>query len=121
MDLKRVCGLTESADGIFLWINEEEIAEHLARQGCENLTSATVSVWLDVDRLRAFTYKGTHGYYLDRALESFEVVALPHSVLWPAAKGYRPMADEALERSVDLKENGPGERAFGMGPPGVGG
>ncbi|MCP5073575.1 MAG: DUF3291 domain-containing protein [Rhodobacteraceae bacterium] len=49
------------------------------------------------------------------------MAALPHVVLWSAAKGYRPMVAETLERSVDLKKNGPGECAFGMGAPGVGG
>ncbi len=120
-DLERVYGLAAAADGFAWRIGDEDMAEGLARHGYDALTSATVSVWRDVDSLKAFTYKGAHGHYLDRTLEWFEVIDPPQVVIWPVEQGHQPSVDEALERLVDLKENGPSERAFGLGAPGVGG
>ena len=120
-DLDRVYGLAEKTDG-FVWrIGDADMDGGLARHGYNALTSATVSVWRDVDSLKDYTYNGAHGAYLSRAAEWFEKSAPPFLVIWPVAAGHQPGADEAFERLADLKENGPSKRAFGWdGPGGVG-
>jgi hypothetical protein len=71
-----------------------------------------MSVWTDLDALRAFVYRdGEHLRYMRRRREWFEKLEVI-LVLWWVPAGHVPSVDEALERLAQLRDNGPGPTAF---------
>ncbi len=98
----------------FIWrVPDEEAANQLEALRYDSLTSATVSVWTDLEVLRSYTFSGTHGKFLGRSHEWFEKVEGPQLVIWDVHPSAQPTFSEAFERLAHLKENGPSERGYG--------
>jgi hypothetical protein len=70
-----------------------------------------LTVWTDVDALRAFAHRGEHAAFFRRRREWFEPMA-DHLVLWWVPAGHRPSLTEASERLRILRTHGPGPEAF---------
>ena len=71
-----------------------------------------LSVWRDVESLRAYTYRSGHAHYVKRRKEWFSAFGRPHYVLWWIAEGSRPTPEEARERLDRIHEVGPSAHAF---------
>lgn len=96
----------------FIWrIPDTEMAAQAMEAGFDNRISATVSVWQSIEALRDYTFNSSHGRWMARRSEWFEVVDGPQLVIWPVKAHSRPSLREALERLHHLKTNGPTIRA----------
>lgn len=103
----------------FVWrLPDAAAADELQALGHDALVSATVSVWTDVAALRAYTFGGRHGAFLERASGWFQKVAGPQLVIWNVDSDARPGFAEAFERLETLRREGPGATAFGWSGPG---
>jgi hypothetical protein len=106
--------LADASPG-FVWRLQEEGAEDAT--GLRPLDQPDVivnlSVWTDVETLRAFTYHSAHLESLRRRREFFDHQGLAaYLVLWWVPAGHRPTVTEALQRLELLAADGPGPRAF---------
>ncbi|MGD1925114.1 MAG: DUF3291 domain-containing protein [Paracoccaceae bacterium] len=73
----------------------------------------TLSVWADVESLRAFTWQTLHKRFRLRRGEWFEPASQAYLAIWPIAAGHRPDGTEALAKLAALRQNGPGPDVFG--------
>ncbi|NGN66329.1 DUF3291 domain-containing protein [Streptomyces sp. A7024] len=71
-----------------------------------------LTVWRDVDALKAFMYAGQHRELMRRRREWFERVTEPMTALWWVQAGHRPTPADAEKRLVRLREDGPTAYAF---------
>ena len=78
----------------------------------DDLFLINMSVWADLESLRAFTYDTEHVAILRRRREWFERLATAHLVLWWVPTGHIPTVDEALDRLDHLRAHGPTPAAF---------
>jgi len=78
----------------------------------DDLFLINMSVWTDLESLRAFTYDTGHVAILRRRREWFERLASAHLVLWWVPEGHVPTVDEALRRLEHLQAHGPTPHAF---------
>lgn len=115
--LDRVYREAEDYPG-FIWrIDDAQAASQLSELGHNELTSATVSVWSDVEALRAYTFETEHGVFLQRARDWFEIVDGPQLVIWPVGDDERPTFLDAFDRLAHLKKYGPSKDAHGWDIP----
>ncbi|QIQ02702.1 DUF3291 domain-containing protein [Streptomyces liangshanensis] len=71
-----------------------------------------LSVWRDVEALKAFMYAGRHRELLSRRREWFERVEEAMTALWWVPAGHRPTVAEAERHLRHLRENGPAAHTF---------
>jgi hypothetical protein len=71
-----------------------------------------MSVWSDVDSLKAYTYRSAHVDYLRRKKEWFEALGKPYLALWWVVAGHVPTIEEAKARLASLEQNGETQFAF---------
>jgi Domain of unknown function (DUF3291) len=98
----------------FVWRMPEYLEETDAIEvgGAANLL-VNMSVWRDLDALRAFTYEShDHLQALRRRREWFERTDIPNYVLWWVPEGELPSVAEGRRRLALLHESGPGPDAF---------
>ncbi|MFD9719888.1 DUF3291 domain-containing protein [Streptomyces sp. NPDC059076] len=103
----------DAADG-FVW--------RLADDGDGNATAirpfddpwllVNLSVWRDPHALTAYMYQGQHREALARRFDWFERVQEHMTTMWWVPAGHRPTVEEAQERLVLLRAEGPTPQAF---------
>ena len=71
-----------------------------------------MSVWEDLESLKAYTYTGGHFEYLKRRKEWFVHLKERFLVLWWVPVGHQPSVAEGMERLEHLQKHGPTEYAF---------
>ncbi len=71
-----------------------------------------LSVWESLDALRAFVYRSEHRDFLRRRAQWFVKDEAPHLVLWWVPAGVIPTVEEAKQKLLLLRAEGPGGRAF---------
>lgn len=71
-----------------------------------------MSVWTSLEALGDFVFRSAHVEVTRRRREWFEPMSVAYTVLWWVPAGHQPSVDEAEDRLVDLRENGPTARAF---------
>ena len=71
-----------------------------------------LTVWTDIDALRAFTFQTVHKYFLQSRRSWFERLASRGLVLWWLPTGHEPTLDEAMAKLNFLEEFGPTNEAF---------
>jgi alkylation response protein AidB-like acyl-CoA dehydrogenase len=76
------------------------------------LVITNLTVWTDLDALRAFAYQTVHRYFLQARRKWFAPLAGPTVVLWWVPAGHRPGLDEARARLARLAADGPSAAAF---------
>ena len=111
-NLDRINALAEASPG-FVWRLQtaEGNATAIRPFEDENLL-VNLSVWKDVESLKAYAYRSAHAEFLRRRREWFEPMKEAYLVLWWVPKGHRPEVAEAIARLERLKAKGPGPEAF---------
>ena len=71
-----------------------------------------MSVWADVDQLTAFVVGDLHRAILRHRRDFFDRMAEAHLACWWVPEGHRPSTEEAEERVLYLRANGPTPLAF---------
>lgn len=112
----------DAADG-FVWRLQDESgnATDIPFFGDEWLI-VNLTVWRDIDALKAFMYQGRHREMLARRREWFERLEEAVTALWWVPAGHRPTVAEAEARLLHLRADGPTPYAFTLRtsfPPGT--
>ena len=109
--LEAINALAERSPG-FVWrlMTEEGDATALRPAGPDIIVN--MSVWEDIDSLRAFTYKSAHVEVLRQRKDWFHLPKTAHFVLWWIPAGTEPDLDEAARRIQLLTRGGPNPEAF---------
>lgn len=105
-------GLGDASPG-FVWRLQDEGGNATAVDqpfGPEIIVNLTV--WRDVESLRAFAFRGEHVAFLRRRGEWFGKLAGPPTVLWWVPADHRPTLSEAKRRLDLLTRRGPTAEAF---------
>ena len=72
-----------------------------------------LSVWDDIESIKAYTYKTEHVDFLRRRREWFTPAdGWPVIACWWIPEGHIPGLEEAKERLEHLRDNGPTDKAF---------
>lgn len=105
--------LGESSPG-FVWRLQTDDGDATAlRVYPDPLTIVNLTVWNDVDALKAYAYRSEHNDFVRRRDEWFESRAEGgHVALWWVPAGVRPSLDEAKARLSMLQQWGPTPWAF---------
>ena len=111
-NLERINALGDASPG-FAWRLQGEDGNATALEqpfGPDIIVNMTV--WQDIDALRAFVFRTEHVAFLRRRGEWFEKLAGPPTVLWWVPAGHRPSLTEAKDRLDRLALDGPTPAAF---------
>lgn len=109
--LDRVNALAEASPG-FVWRLKGEGNSAVDLQPYEDpMIAINMSVWIDIQSLGAFVYRGDHLQIMRRRAEWFEHMDV-FMVLWWAPAGHHPTIDEAKSRLALLEQHGPTADAF---------
>ena len=115
-NLDRINGLGKRMPG-FVWMMEGSGEPGTGNTdnniGDDPQFVANLTVWEDVESLERFVWGTVHKQFYDRRAEWFELMQDQHFVMWWVEEGHHPTLEEGLERLATLKEQGPGEAAFG--------
>ncbi|KNX38409.1 DUF3291 domain-containing protein [Luteipulveratus halotolerans] len=76
-----------------------------------------LSVWRDVESLKAYVYGTAHGPVLRRRREWFLPIAEAYAACWWVPRGHRPTVVEAQDRVARLRADGPTAYAFTLKDP----
>ena len=122
-NLARINALGDASPG-FVWRLQDDGGNATALEqpfGPDLIVNMTI--WQDVESLRAFAFRSEHVSFLRRRAEWFEKLAGPPTVLWWVPAGHRPTLAEAKARLDQLAQAGPSPAAFtfarAFGPDGV--
>lgn len=109
--------LADEAPG-FVWRLQGEGGNATAyRMLHEPNTLVNMSVWESLEDLADFVYKSAHRQVMLRRREWFFKMGEPYLVLWWVPAGHVPSLDEAEERLLHFRANGPSSRAFNFRHP----
>lgn len=116
-NLDRINALAEASPG-FVWRLQTEAGNATAIRPFEdeNLL-VNMSVWRDVESLKAYVYDSAHVGFMRRRREWFELMKEAYLVQWWVPKGHRPDIAEAIARLELLKAKGPRPEAFTFAQP----
>jgi hypothetical protein len=78
---------------------------------------STLSLWVDIESLMAFTYSDIHAEALRHAFDWFVPKTWPPYVLWWVTDDHRPDWQEAIGRFELLHDRGPAADAFNFKSP----
>lgn len=110
--LDPINALADAAPG-FVWRLQTEEGDATSIQAFDDESIlVNMSVWADIDSLRAYVYKSQHVDFLRRRKEWFEKFEGVFVVLWWIPAGHIPTVEEAKERLAYLHKNGETPYAF---------
>ena len=110
--LEEINTLAESSPG-FIWRLKDEAGDATSiRIFDDPMVLVNMSVWADVESLRAFTYKTAHAGVMRQRKEWFHHFGKAYYVLWWISEGHIPSLEEARSRLEKLQQQGPGPEAF---------
>jgi hypothetical protein len=110
--LEPVNAVADSADG-FRWRLQSEGGDATDIQVFGDAwLIVNMSVWRDIDSLKAYMYDGLHRDAMRRRREWFVPLAEATTALWWVPAGHRPTVAEAEQRLLHLREHGPTPYAF---------
>jgi hypothetical protein len=113
-NLDRINELAEKSPG-FVWRLKGEGNDATSLRPLGDNIIINMSVWRDVDSLRAYVYKSAHTEILKRKREWFTRMAEAPFALWWVPEGHEPTVTEAVARLTHLREHGPTAEAFTFG------
>jgi len=112
-NLGRINTIAEKSDG-FVW--------RLIEEGGDNATGiklsadpnliVNMSIWRDIEALRAFVYRTEHAGIMAKRRAWFEPLHEAHQALWWVDKGSRPSVEQGMARLGLLRRHGPSASAF---------
>ena len=111
-NLDPINAIAESSSG-FIWRLKDESgnATDIQIDGSPDII-VNMSVWENVDSLKAFMFKTYHVDFLKRKKEWFEALNSASYVLWWVPIGHIPDIDEAFGKLEYLRQHGASELAF---------
>ena len=110
--LDEVNAEAEAADG-FIWrlVGDGNNATDIRLFADPHLL-LNMSVWRDLEALRAFTYRNDrHAAIMKRRKDWFETIDT-HLALWWVKAGHLPTPEEGADRLEAVRKNGPSSYAF---------
>jgi hypothetical protein len=110
-NLDRINALAEASPG-FVWRLQTEEGNATSLRPFDEQTLVNMSVWEDLESLRAYVYRSDHAGFLRRRGEWFQHLVEAYTVLWWVPRGHRPTTDEAGQKLAHLRREGPGPEAF---------
>ena len=110
-NLDRINALADNAPG-FVWRLAGDDGNATAFRPFGEDTLVNLSVWKNVDALRAFVYQSAHEEIMKRRKEWFDRMQQAYMVLWWVPEGHQPGEAEAKERLQLLRTQGPTAQAF---------
>lgn len=118
-NIARMNLLAERMPG-FIWrhLDDQKALKKLNHPGRFRRTpnfTTTLSVWRDMDALKAFSFQTLHKRFYAKRAQWFEPHDGPYIVMWWVPEAHRPDIPEAVARAEALLTDGSSERAFGWG------
>ena len=111
-NLERVNAIADRSPG-FVWRLQDESGDATNIDAFDDpMLIVNLSLWENVDALRAFAFNTIHKKIFERRAEFFEPITHPHAALWWVAKGEIPTTEDAKQRLAHLEANGPTPFAF---------
>ena len=110
--IDRMNAIAARSDG-YIWRLSDESGPDAPKFPGDPRMTFTLSVWRDVESLRAFTWHTLHKRFRLRASEWFEPLAQAYLAIWPIADGHMPDGNEALAMLGKLRRDGPSDAVFG--------
>jgi len=97
----------------FVWRLQTEDGDATAvRPYADQRILINMSVWADLDSLRAYVFRSLHASVMRQRREWFERFEGVYAALWWVPAGHRPTVEEAVSRLAQLEANGPTPFAF---------
>ncbi|MGY0196744.1 DUF3291 domain-containing protein [Leptothrix sp. BB-4] len=110
--LDEINGLAEQAPG-FVWRLKDEANDATAiRVFDDPLMLVNMSVWRDLESLKAFVYRSMHVELIRDRDAWFNKMTAAHQALWWIPAGHVPDTQEAKARLELLRTQGPTAEAF---------
>lgn len=109
--LEPVNAIADAAPG-FVWRLQTDDGDATALRPFGDDMLVNLSVWQDLESLRAFVFNAGHLEVMRRRREWFAPMDSAHLVLWWVPAGHIPDADEAKQRLAMLETRGPTAEAF---------
>ena len=111
-NLDRINALAESIEG-FVWRLKGDAGNATEIPVAPDpMIIANMSVWKNVDSLKAFAYESDHVEFLRKKKLWFEKPTGQYMVLWWVEEGHQPSLEEGMARLKFLEKNGPSQKAF---------
>lgn len=112
-NIERINQLGKNADG-FLWMMEgsSEAGNTENYLYDDPRMVANLTLWRDIEALRAFAFKSEHVEIMRKRSLWFEKLPKAHFVMWEVDDNHQPTLEEALERLEFFRENGATDDAF---------
>lgn len=101
----------------FVWRLQEDGDSTSIRVFDDDTLLVNLSVWKDLDSLKAFFASGLHAAVMRRRGEWFDRMEEAYAVLWWVRAGDVPTVAEAERRLERLRTAGPGVEAFSFAQP----
>lgn len=115
--LPEINALAERSPG-FVWRFQTEDGDATAVRPYEDARILiNLSVWADLEALRAYVYRSAHAAVMRRRREWFERFDRVYVALWWVPPGHRPTIDEAVERLAHMEQHGASAFAFPFAEP----
>ena len=110
-NLDRINALAEDSPG-FVWRLQSESGNATSYRILNENTLVNMSVWKDIDALKAYVYTSDHVAFIRRRKEWFHHLKEMYMVLWWVSEGHIPTLEEAQERLLYIRQHGPTPYAF---------
>jgi hypothetical protein len=115
--LDEINALADQAPG-FVWrLQDEEGDATLINAFDDPLMLINISVWDNIETLKAFVYKSVHIELIQGREAWFKKMASAHQALWWVPAGHIPSEEEGKEKLEHIREHGPTQDAFNFGRP----
>ena len=102
----------------FVWRLQTEDGDATAvRPYADTRILINLSVWTDLEALRAYVYRSPHAAVMRGRREWFERFDRGYVALWWVPAGHRPTVAEAVERLAHLEQHGPTAHGFSFAAP----
>jgi hypothetical protein len=99
----------------FVWrltAPEGQSSSYLASPFEDPMMITNLTVWTDLESLRAFAYQTVHRYFLQSRRKWFDRVSGRQLVMWWLPAGELPTLEEAMRKLRLLEVGGPSPEAF---------
>lgn len=116
-NLEPINAVADASEG-FVWRLQTEAGDATAlRFMDDDWLIVNMSVWKSLETLRSYVYRSRHADVLRRRQEWFDRMVEAHVALWWIEAGTLPTLDDARERLLRLRADGPTPDAFTLKEP----
>ncbi len=116
-NLEPINAVADASEG-FVWRLQTEAGDATAlRFMDDDWLIVNMSVWKSLEALRSYVYRSRHADVLRRRQEWFDRMVEAHVALWWIEAGTLPTLDDARERLLRLRADGPTPDAFTLKEP----